>query len=210
MYGQELASETLPKLEDFLKNPRSISKVKEKNQTVTTAWWVEKDKNEPQAGFAFTNATRLLASLKFSRDLIMNFSLYKEMSSAITKIEYDAEKKILELQGEAGGLTMHSWIRVDEQKKRDPATGQTFYSIHFKIIRGNMIGFDVQAYLLDDRGKTIALSKGFYPDAKKKLPRMVQLIFPTLTETVIGVATNKFKSYIEERYYNQLKGQKNQ
>ncbi|MEW6055984.1 MAG: hypothetical protein AB1540_05155 [Bdellovibrionota bacterium] len=176
-----------PKLEDLLK-PKSIKRITDDGDVITNSDWLEDD------DFAFVNGTLIKAPLRYARPKIMDFSLYPKMSSAIHKFDYDEATQTIELKGEAGGLTMHSWIKVD----------QSYWDeIRYEIIKGDMKGFKITAYLWENENKTLAVAKGVLPQGKRMFSSVIAVVFKPLSEVVIGVATKNFRSYIEEEYKKQ-------
>jgi hypothetical protein len=184
-----------PKLEEMYK-PKSIKRIVEDLDIITNSEWTDKDE------FAFINGVLIRAPLRYARPIIMDFSLYPKMSSALKTFKYDPKTETIEIVGEAGGLRMHSWVKVDQRY---------WDEIAYEIVRGDMVGFKVKAYLWDTSsisklgvtGKTIAGAKGLWPGGKTALPSFVATIFKPLSEVVIGVATKNFRSYIEEEYKKQ-------
>ena len=181
--SDEDASPKKPRLESLLKE-KSIKRVLNDYDVITNSDWKDND-------FAFVNATLIRAPLRYSRPLIMNFKLYPKMSDALKKFEYDEKTQLIEVIGEAGGLRMHSWIKVDQRY---------WDEIHYHVVRGDMRGFKCQAYLWEKEGKTLAVATGNWPNGKKAFSSVVALVFKPLSEVVIGVATKNFRSYIEEEY----------
>ena len=113
------------------------------------------------------------------------------MSDAIKKMEYDPKTNIIELEGEAGGLKMHSWIKANIQHKD---------ALIYEIIRGDMKGMKITAYLWEHQGKTLAVAEGFLPGAKSKFPGLVRIALPSLAEIVLGIAMKNFRKSIEDEY----------
>lgn len=172
-----------PPLDSLLK-ARSITKLTEDYDIITNSEWDEND-------FSFVNATVIRAPFSYAGPKVVDFSLYPKMSPAIQKFAYDPATRTIELVGEAYGLRMHSWIKVDQEYDD---------IVRFTIIRGDMTGFKVNAYLWDRDGKTVTVAKGILPGAKQMLPSLVALVFKPVSEIVLGVATKNFRSYIEEDY----------
>lgn len=189
--------ELKPKVETLLK-PKSIKRVVEDFDVITNSEWVSAEsktlEHSDDDDFAFVNAVLIRTPLSYARPKIMDWSLYPKMSSAIKKFEYDPATQVIEIEGEASGLRMHSWVKVDP----------TYTDlIRYEIIKGDMRGFKVQAYLWDREGKTLAVAKGLWPHAKQSLPAFVRLLFKPVSEVVLGVATKNFRGYIEEEYKKQ-------
>lgn len=175
-----------PNIEQLLK-PKSLKKLFEDYDVITNSSWAGDE-------FEFVNAALIRTPLSYARPKIMDFSLYPKMSPAITKFEYDPKTQIIEIKGEKAGLHMHSWIKVD----------QTYYDlIRYEVVRGDLTGFRVNAYLWNRDGKTLAFAKGSLPRAKQILPTFVALLFKPVSEVVLSVATKNFRSYIEEEYKKQ-------
>ncbi|MBI3543139.1 MAG: hypothetical protein HY075_07690 [Deltaproteobacteria bacterium] len=179
-------SDVKPPLEQLLK-PKSINKVVEDYDIITNSQWNDDD-------FAFVNAVLVRTPLDYARPQMMDFTLYPKMSSAIKKFDYDPATKTIEMIGETHGLRMHSWVKVDQQY---------WDVIRYTIVRGDMTGFKVDAYLWDKSGRTLAVAKGELPHAKQMLPTLVALVFKPVSEIVLGVATKNFRGYIEEEYKKQ-------
>ena len=186
--SEEDSSPKKPRLESLLKE-KSIKRVLNDYDVITNSEWKDDD-------FAFVNATLIRAPLRYARPLIMNFALYPKMSDALKKFEYDEKTQLLEVIGEAGGLRMHSWIKVDQRY---------WDEIHYEVVRGDMRGFKCHAYLWEKEGKTLAVATGNWPNGKKAFSSVIALIFKPLSEVVIGVATKNFRSYIEEEYKTKRK-----
>lgn len=177
-------SPSKPALETLLK-PKSITRVLEDKDIITNSDWTERD------DFTFVNAVLIHAPILFARPKIMDFSLYKQMTPALQKFEYDPRTEILEVKGRAGGLKMHSWLKV-EQKYWD--------EVGYEIVRGDMVGFKVRAYLFEREARTLAVARGVLPEGRKRFSTMVALVFKPLSEIVIHVATRNFRGYIEGEY----------
>ncbi|MBI3555380.1 MAG: hypothetical protein HY074_03830 [Deltaproteobacteria bacterium] len=176
------ASEKVPV--DTLLKAKSLARVAEDYDIVTNAEWRDDD-------FAFVNAVLVRTPMEYAQPKMLDFSLYPKISSAIKKMEFNPKTQILEMIGETHGLYMHSWVHV-EHKYLDV--------IHYEIVRGDMTGFKIDAYLWNRNGKTLTVAKGYLPHAKQLLPTLVALIFKPVSEIVLGVATKNFRSYIEEEY----------
>lgn len=188
--GPEDASPNKPELASLLKE-KSIKRVVEDFDVITNSDYLEND------DFAFVNSALIRAPLRYTRPLIMDFKLYPKMSSALKKFEYDPKTQVIEIEGEASGLRMHSWVKVD----------QRFWDvIRYTIVAGDMRGFKIDAYLYEKEGKTVAVAKGLWPQGRKAFSSVVALLFKPVSEVVIGVATKNFRSYIEEEYLNHAKG----
>lgn len=178
-----------PKQEELLK-PKSLSRIFEDYDIVTNSEWTDSD------DFHFVNGVYIRTPLKYSRPLIMDYSLYPRMSSAIHKFKYDPKTHLIEIQGESHGLKMHSWVHVDDKY---------WDVIHYKIVKGDMKGFKIDAYLWEKEGKTLAIATGLWPKGRKMFSGIVALVFKPASEIVIGVATKNFRSYIEEEYEKKKK-----
>lgn len=177
-----------PAPESLLK-AKSLQRILDDYDVITNSEW----SGAGDADFGFVNAALIRTPLGFAQPLITDYSLYAKMSSAIKKFEYDPATKIIELEGEAGGMRMHSWLRVEQR----PGDGN---ELVYEIIRGDLVGLKVHAYLWDRNGKTLAIARGSLPRARAMLPALVRLVFKPVSEVVIGVATRNFRSYIEEEY----------
>ncbi len=169
---------------DSLLKPKSLTRVVEDYDIITNSEWRDDD-------FAFVNAVLVRTPMEYAYPKMLDFSLYPKISSAIKKMEFNPKTQILEMIGETHGLYMHSWVHVDQR-----------YSdiIHYEIVRGDMTGFKIDAYLWNRNGKTLTIAKGYLPHAKQMLPTLVALVFKPVSEVVLGVATKNFRSYIEEEY----------
>lgn len=178
------ASTTKPKFESFMKL-KSLEKVVDDHDVVVNSEWTD------SGDFAFVDAGLMNAPLHFVRPLVMDFRLYPKVSSAIKKMDYNPQTQIIEVEGEASGLSMHSWIKVDQRY---------WDEIRYEIVQGDMYGFKIQLYLWDKQGKTVALIKGLFPQGKSRLPKFVALVFKPVSEIVLSVATKNFRSYIEGEY----------
>jgi hypothetical protein len=188
--AEEPLSKTKPALEELFK-PRSVTRILEDYDAVTNSEWHD------NSDFSFINGVLIRAPLRFARPKIVDYALYPKMSDAIKKMEYDPKTGILELEGEASGLRMHSWIKVD----------QRYYDeINYEIIRGDMKGFKVRAYLWEKNGKTVAAAKGVLPGGRKMFTAVTALLFKPVSEIVIGVATKNFRRYIEEEHKKGSRG----
>lgn len=172
-----------PAFESLVK-PKSAKVVLEDSEALTHAHWQEDD-------FAFVNAVLLRAPYRLAMERVTDFSLYPRMSSAIKKMSYDEKQRTIELLGEAGGLRMHSWIKVDIPHKD---------LIIYDFVRGDMTGFKVRCWFWERQGKTLAYAEGKLPRAKTRFPGLVAFAFPTLAELVLSVATKNFRNLIEEDY----------
>jgi len=178
-----------PRVEDVLKE-KSLKKVENDFDIVTNAEWLDND------DFHFVNGALIRAPIRISRKLMLDFSIYPKMSDAIKKFEYDPKKDIIEVIGEAGGLRMHSWVKVD----------QSYWDqLNFTIIKGDMLGFKIKTYLWDKSGKTLVVADGNWPKGRKAFSGVIATLFKPLSEVVIGVATKNFRGYIEEEYKKKLR-----
>lgn len=188
------AEEAAPKPDiNSLLKPRSVKRVEEEYDVISNSEWDGEDDND----FAFVNATLIRAPLTFAGPRLTDFKLYPKVVSAIQKMEYDPRTRLLEVQGESHGLTMHSWIRVDQPSPD---------VVHYTIVRGNMVGFKINAFLYEYQSKTVAVANGTWPQAKQMLPSLVRLVFKPVSEIVLSVATKSFRGYIEEEYKNKKAG----
>lgn len=173
-----------PEPEKLMK-PKSLERILEEQDPVMNSEWTNDD------DFKFVTGVYIRVPFEFARPVILNFSQYQDISSTIKKVEYNAAKKELEVMGEAGGLKMHSWMQVDDTR---------WDEIRYKIVRGNMTGFDIRTYFWNKKGRTLAIAQGVYPKGRKILPAFVATVFKPLSEVVIGVATKNFRSYIEKEH----------
>src|SRR5690606_13035608 len=115
------------------------------------------------------------------------------------KMNYNEKTKIAEIIGEKSGLTMHSWLQMDDD---------LWDEISFDIVRGDLAGMKIKTYLYDEDGKTLIIGVGKLDGAKSQFSSFVATLLPTVAEVVIDVATNNFRSYIEEEYQkNRLKAE---
>lgn len=182
--ADEKLSPKKPELKSILKE-KSIKRVTDDLDVITNADYLDND------DYAFVNGVLIRAPMRYARPLIMDFKLYPKMSDAIKKFEYDPKTQLIEIQGEASGLKMHSWVKVNQQY---------WDEIKYEVVRGDMKGFKIDAYLYEKEGKTLAVAKGLWPQGKKAFSSVVALLFKPVSEVVIGVATKNFRSYIEEEY----------
>jgi hypothetical protein len=184
LFAQELSFQSKPAFESLLK-VRSVKKVLEDQEIVTNSAW------EENGDFTFVDALQIRAPLSFVRPWVADYTIYPELTSAIEKFEYNPLTKNIEVRASAGGLTMHSYMTID-QKYRD--------RVAYHIVGGDMIGFKIEAFFWEKEGKTLAFARGVFPGAKKVLPSVVSVLFKPVSEIVIGVATKSFRRYIEDKY----------
>lgn len=174
-----------PKLETLLK-PKTLAGMKNDHNTVVSAEWVGEN------GFAYVAGMQVNASSRFSRGIVTNYALYKQMSSAIKKFEYDAQKSEIEMLAEAVGFQMHSWIKVQEKH---------WDQVEYEVVRGNLAGFKITLWIWDQPGsKTILVMQGNHPALKTMLPSALALVAIPVSEGILGVASGNFRSYIESEY----------
>lgn len=171
----------------------TLKTVIEKREVVSHAKWGE-EKNSDD--FEFLNVFLLNPSLSFTRPIMMDYTLYPRMSDAIKAFKFDTAKKEIEVRGEAGGLRMHSWVRVNEISLDE---------IQYEIIKGDMKGFKMFLFLYDYKGKTLIFCKGFWPRGKAVFSKVIAFVFPTIAEMVISAATKNFRQHIEDAYSKQKK-----
>lgn len=179
-----------PAFEKLLK-PRSVQKILDDLDIVANAGWEDDD-------FNFTNAFLIRSPLRFSRERMLNYALYKQMSSAIHSLHYDPQTNLIEVLGEAGGFYMHSWIRPDLH---------LWDEIAYEFVAGDLTGLKIKVYFWEKEGRTLALAKGLLPSGKKRFSKLLSIAFPPVAEIVLGIATKNFRNFIEDDY-NKQKGSK--
>jgi hypothetical protein len=169
---------------DTLLKPRSRKAVIEDQSVVTSAHWSEND-------FDFVNAMAVRTPFRLARPRFTDYELFPRITDAIKTLTYDPSTKLIEIVGEAGGMRMHSWIKVAAE-----------YSdgLRYEFVRGDLTGFVIDAYLWDRGGQTMAYARGHLPGAKTRFPGLVALAFPTVAEVVIDVASKNFRKFLEEDY----------
>jgi hypothetical protein len=169
---------------DTLLKTRSRQAVLEEQSVVTNAHWSDDD-------FSFVNAMVVRTPFRLARPRFTDYELFPRITDAIKKLHYDPATKLIEIVGEAGGMRMHSWIKVAAE-----------YSdgLRYEFVRGDLTGFVVRAYLWERGGQTLAYAEGHLPGAKSRFPGLVALAFPTVSEVVIDVASKNFRKFLEEDY----------
>ena len=202
-------AESLPTLSDPTKKDyesyvrkNTPIKVKENFEIVTNAGWGEiasdRDfssqslQNDSSAeDFFFLNTGVMRTSFSFMKKMIQRYEIYPEITSAIKKINFDSEQKLLEVQGEAGILKLHSWVKVKE----------LFYDhVQYEVIKGDLLGCVVDLYLWDEHGKTVFLAKGIWKKGGKIMPSAFRIVLKPISEGVLSIASSGFRSYIEREY----------
>ncbi len=188
LLGPSAFAVSLP-LEATLLKPQSLKNILDKKEIITNARWDEED-------FRFTNAVLIHAPIRIAHHAATRFELYTKLSAAVKKAEFDEKSKTLEVIGEAGGLKLHSWFKVQIQ----PVD-----YVGYEVVRGDLTGFIVHTYFYDQgRGRTLEVAIGHIPKGKERFPALVNFAFPTIAEFVLSVATKNLRSFVEEEY-NQSK-----
>jgi len=179
-----LWSKHKPTPESLVKE-KTLKRVREGSASVTNANWNDSD------DFTFLSSTLVRTPLRFARPHVVDPNFYARLTDAIKKLTYDPRTKTAEIIGEAGGLTMHSWLKMDDR---------LWDEVHFTIIKGDLKGMRIRTYLWEESGKTLIIGKGELKNARSKFGGLVARVLPTVAEVVIDVATGRFRGYIEEEY----------
>lgn len=180
----DVQSNGIPNYNTWFK-PKTIQRVLEDRDVMVDSEWVGEN------GFEFTSFMLTNSKSIYTQKKIRDYSIYKQMSGAIKKFEYNANTKIIEMIGEASGFRMHSWIQVYDISPDHLA---------FKIFKGEMVGLTADIYTWELNSKTLMALKGTITDAKKIFPSALSLIAVPLSEMLLGIASKNFRNHIEEEY----------
>jgi hypothetical protein len=173
-------------LEQILK-PNSLKKLREENEVIVNANWGESSPDD----FQFLTAMSVPVPIKFAYQAITQYENYVNLSPAIKKISYDKKNQMIELEGEAAGYSVHSWIKVENISES---------AINYEIVLGSLKGFKVRTRLYKKNKQTELLMTGILPKAKQMIPKAVVLIMKPVSEMVLSSAAKNTRDFIIKEY----------